>query len=351
MGVPQRASITRWAPVAGLVAIIVAGATIGFAVSRRPSAAPPPPPTPRPEAPTPRSAFGYSVSDDPIHGEVVLFGGVDTYDQTWLWNGQRWAQAHPASSPPGRFDSPAAYDPATGQVLIFGGRLADGEVAGDTWAWDGTTWTEVDAGSAAGPPAGDGGAMAWDDALGTMVLIVPLATPGGASGETWVWTGTHWNGLAGANFPLGVQPVAAAFDPVSLTLVAVGGEATRAPGGVLAFVPLRWVDGTWTIVQTSEHLDSFAGLAQDPVSGRLIVAAANGFPRVATTSTAWSWTGGNWQLVNRTSGPPWPQAEATDQTRGRLLLFATLLGPSQDTPQYVHVWAWQGTKWRRLDGG
>ena len=350
MGPPQRTSVARWAPAAGLALVIVAGATIGFAVSRRPAPAPPPP-SPRPEAPTPRSAFGYSVADDPANRDVVLFGGVDTYDQTWLWNGQRWQQAHPPSSPPGRFDSPAAYDPITGQVMLFGGRLADGEVAGDTWAWDGTTWSEIDAGSAAGPPAGDGGAMAWDSALGAMVLAVPLATPSGASGETWVWTGARWSGVAGGNFPLGVQPVAAAFDPVSDSLVAVGGEATRAPGGVLAFVPLRLMSGTWTIVQTTEHLASFAGLARDPVSGRLIVAAANGFPAVPSTSTAWSWSGFDWTLLTGTSGPPWPQAEATDEARGRLLLFATLLPPSQNTPQYVHVWAWQGTKWRRLDGG
>ena len=229
MGLLQRAAVARWAPAAGLALIIVAGATIGFAVSRRPPPAPPPP-TPRPEAPTPRS--------------VRL---------------QRDRRPR---------------------------------------------------------------------------------TPG-----------TRWNGLAGGGFPLGVQPVAAAFDPVSDTLLAVGGEASRSPGGVLAFVPLRWVGGTWTVVQTTEHLDSFAGLAQDPSSRRLIVAAANGFPAVPTTSTAWSWTGGDWKRVDGTAGPPWPQAETADQTRGRLLLFATLLPPSQNTPQYVHVWAWQGTKWRRLDGG
>ena len=208
MGPLQRASVVRWAPAAGLTVIIVAGATIGFAVSRRPAPAPPPP-TPRPEAPTPRSAFGYSVAGDPAHGEVVLFGGVDTYDQTWLWNGKRWTQAHPPSSPAGRFDSPAAYDPATGQVLLFGGRLADGEVAGDTWAWDGTTWNQLDAGSPAGPPAGDGGAMARDDALGTMERASDTYSTASKCGEPLsgnAVSGTMPSTRAGAGRRLGAVP-------------------------------------------------------------------------------------------------------------------------------------------------
>jgi hypothetical protein len=33
-----------------------------------------------------------------------------------------------------------AYDPADGQVVLFGGALSDTRL-GDTWVWDGTDWT------------------------------------------------------------------------------------------------------------------------------------------------------------------------------------------------------------------
>ena len=344
---------------AGLAAIIVAGGVLGFALSRPPAppSAPSPPLAPSPllAQTAPRTAFGFSVADDPAQHEVVLFGGVDSYDQTWLWTGRRWTLAHPPSSPPGRFDAPAAYDPATGQVLIFGRRLSDGELVNDTWAWDGSAWTELDngtGGGGGGPPGGaEGGAMAWDVTLGAMVLALPAITPGGPSGQTWSWTGARWTRLTGSDFPVGVQPVAAAFDPATSSLLAVGSQASGALGGVLRFVTLEWRGASWTLVPTSTRLDSFAGLAREPISGRLMVAAQNGFPTVPTTSTAWSWTGTDWTLLRGTSGPPWPQAEVTDQNRGRLLLFATLVAASQNVPQSVHVWAWQGMNWHRLDTG
>lgn len=338
----------RWA-VAGLLLIIAAGGAIGFAVSRPP--APPAIPSPPATVAAPRVAFGYSIAYDRARHDAVLFGGVDSYDSTWLWNGHRWSLAHPATSPPGRFDAPAAYDPDTRQVLLFGGRLADGEVVGGTWAWDGVAWLELDAG-ANGPPPGEGGAMAWDDALGTMVLLTPTATSAGPSGQTWLWNGTRWTLVAGSDFPAGIVPIAAAFDTATSSLFAVGGAQANpvSPGGLLSFVPLRWDGATWGPVPTTQHLGSFAGLARDPRSGRLLVAASNGFPAERATSVAWLWTGGDWRTLTRTAGPPWPQGEVADTAEHSLLLFGALSPPTQGAPQPVHVWSWTGAQWRRLDG-
>ena len=347
--VMQRPSVARWWPVAGLLLIIAAGGAIGFAVSQ-PPAPPRFPPPPASEA-APRSAFGYSVAFDEARGQVLFFGGVDSYDSTWLWDGRRWTQAHPKAGPAGRFDAPAAYDPQSRQVMLYGGRLADGDVVGDTWAWDGATWREL-AGGGAQPPPGEGGAMVWDEALDAMVLLTPLATTAGPSAQTWLWSGTGWTLVAGSDFPIGVVPVAAAFDTVTSTLTAIGGTVSNplSPGGLLTFVPLTWDGTSWAQVHTTTHLSSLAGLARDPLSGRLLVAASNGFPRVRATSTAWEWTGADWRTRRATAGPPWPQDEVVDSTRDRLLLFGSLSPPTQGAPQPVHVWAWEGTRWHRLDG-
>ena len=51
-----------------------------------------------------------------------------------------WTQQQPGSSPAGRVLPGAAYDPAIGQVVIFGG-TADvnntGVLEADTWTWNG----------------------------------------------------------------------------------------------------------------------------------------------------------------------------------------------------------------------
>ena len=95
-----------------------APADAGTPTGADPSAAP----TPIPRGPI--SGIGFTVADDPSSGQVVLFGGVGNYANTWIWNGGHWTLAEPATSPPGRIDAAAAYDPLTKQVLLFGGRHA-----------------------------------------------------------------------------------------------------------------------------------------------------------------------------------------------------------------------------------
>ena len=83
--------------------------------------------------------------------QLVAFGGVDSYDTTWLWDGRRWTLARPARQPAGRFNAAAAYDPLTGVVMLYGGRLGPGQLVQDTWAWDGGTWHQLDAGTSSLP--------------------------------------------------------------------------------------------------------------------------------------------------------------------------------------------------------
>jgi hypothetical protein len=74
---------------------------------------------------------------DAATGTVVLFGGFGSSSllgDTWTWNGTTWTQQHPATSPSAR-DVAAVADAATGTVVLFGGGSPDGGVFGDTWTW------------------------------------------------------------------------------------------------------------------------------------------------------------------------------------------------------------------------
>lgn len=82
---------------------------------------------------------------DAKRGVVVALIG----DQTWTWNGSDWSQQHPAHSPNPRFFASAAYDPAVGKVMLFGGKIyglapPNSElVNNELWGWDGTDWTKA----------------------------------------------------------------------------------------------------------------------------------------------------------------------------------------------------------------
>ena len=87
---------------------------------------------------------------DPTTKQTVLFGGqVSGSDgtflgDTWIWNGGKWAEAHPQNSPSPRFGARSlAYDGANGNLVLFGGSGGVGPpfaTENDTWTWDGSTW-------------------------------------------------------------------------------------------------------------------------------------------------------------------------------------------------------------------
>jgi hypothetical protein len=73
---------------------------------------------------------------DPAIGEMVLFGGdaTDFLDDTWSYDGSTWTEKSPTTSPPAREAASMAYDPAIGKVVLFGGFGAGGPY-GDTWTY------------------------------------------------------------------------------------------------------------------------------------------------------------------------------------------------------------------------
>jgi hypothetical protein len=86
-------------------------------------------------APTARTSA--SMAYDANLGAIVLFGGYagiweDSLNDTWIWNGITWAQIHPATVPPNRYNFGMDYDPVNKTVLMFGG-YSSTIVRGDTW--------------------------------------------------------------------------------------------------------------------------------------------------------------------------------------------------------------------------
>lgn len=86
---------------------------------------------------------------DPTTHQLVLFGGMQLTGSslsplvadTWVWNGTTWTQLHPTASPPARGDASMALDPATNQLVLFGGNGTAGFL-NDTWTRNGSNWTQ-----------------------------------------------------------------------------------------------------------------------------------------------------------------------------------------------------------------
>ncbi len=201
----------------------------------------------------PSARWGAAIAWDPARGEAVMFGGRAAggiADDTWVWRGDRWAERRPLRAPGPRANATMAFDPQSQRILLFGGaRLqstsapAPADWLSDTWAWDGTSWTEMS--SSLRPIGGPLARMATDEVRKNVVLASldhdPRGEPRDARGyaaptptTTWIWSGDSWTHLSVSNTPPVSVPTVMAWDPsgkkvVSLTSFPSSGNGLGFP--------------------------------------------------------------------------------------------------------------------------
>jgi hypothetical protein len=170
---------------------------------------------------------------DAAHGNVLLFGGVNSsgttfFNDTWTFDGSVWTQQAPGTSPSGR-RAPLAYDPATGNVVLFGGETSYGLPAlNDTWTWDGSNWTQQSPPNP--PPARTMASLVYDASSAGAPTSGRLVVFGGSGSgstppylnDTWVWDGTTWSQVYPNNPPPERYAFGMVFDP-STGLLVYGG--------------------------------------------------------------------------------------------------------------------------------
>src|SRR5579872_7108026 len=78
----------------------------------------------------PSSTTGARMVWNETDHRTFMFGGVTTFDsgksdyldpnETWEWNGQRWLELFPATTPPGRSSHVMVWDEAHARAVMFG---------------------------------------------------------------------------------------------------------------------------------------------------------------------------------------------------------------------------------------
>lgn len=183
-----------------------------------------------PAAPAPPARASASMAND-ANGAVVLFGGLGTsgiLGDTWTWDGATWTEQHPDLSPPARRDALMAQA-VSGNLLLVGGDCS----CHDQWAWDGVTWTEqhVASGALFLPDY-----MVYDAATSSTVLL--------SSGFTFTGNEGTWAPRHHSKEPLSRRDRGSiAYDAANGTVVLFGGSAS--PGNYLADT-WTWDGSNWT---------------------------------------------------------------------------------------------------------
>ena len=199
--------------------------------------------------------FGMAAFDSATSQVILFGGySSTTLSDTWAYDGATatWTQETPATSPAARYAGNMAYDAASSQVILFGGY--NGSVKfNDTWAFSPSsdTWTQVaDSGDAgctstctASPPGRTLGGMAYDPAT-TEILLFGGFSSSLALNDTWGYnastsTWTQYSLPAGCtntcvNSPPPTNEPGMAFDGAISAGVLFAGIVSSAPS-----------NGTW----------------------------------------------------------------------------------------------------------
>lgn len=305
------------------------------------------------DAPTPTAqanAFGYAAADDPATGQVVVYGGSSgTGSDTWIWNGPSWRLASPATQPPPLFSGTAAYDPVLQMVVLAGGEPFGAAENNGTWGWDGTTWHELDA-DISQPPVG-GGTMAWDPALQQMVLVTAASAASSSSSQTWIWSGSNWT-ARGGHALFQANGVVLGFDESLNALVAVSCCASKQPStNTGAMQTWRWNGSAWRLFAADviPSMPAVVGVGWDSITHSLLMSGQQFIgPLTAPVMPAamWRLVGQKWVALKAVPTPLVSPATMIEAGDGLRLIVASSTVEGSSTP--YHIWAWAGAGWKQL---
>lgn len=266
----------------------------------------------------PAGRLDASMVYDPATGQIVLTGGrgrANHFGDTWTFDGQGWTQRSLVQLPP-RINANMVYDAASGRVVLFGGQNSSSYPStylGDTWTWDGLTWTQQDSGTGvgAGPGPRGGASMVYDESTRQVVLFGG-ANANGYLGDSWTWA-----------------------------------AAPRASGS--------GTDEVWSRASSGPRTRRDAPMVYDAAAGQVVLFGGAGddysFQTLGDT-----WTRQSQQWTQRSGPPTEPDQNVVyDAARRQVVLFGgynsagSFFKGASDYPG--STWLWEGKRWTQRTVG
>jgi hypothetical protein len=167
--------------------------------------------------PPPPARAMHAMAESPLGGPFLFGGTPDVqspffnpvgFGDSWRFGPSGWAQecigcVGDVTAPQDRFNHAMALDGARGQVVLFGGNTNDQPMPiGETWEWNGTSWTNR-SGGVSGPQPSERSehTMVFDEARERVIMFggqntgffgVDCGLGEPTCKDTWEWDGTNW---------------------------------------------------------------------------------------------------------------------------------------------------------------
>lgn len=257
--------------------------------------------------PRPSPRVGAAMVYDELNQRIVLFGGSPDLvtatsrglGDTWTYDGTTWTPLTSTPAPAPRWGANMAYA-GNGRLVLFGGRSVPAPACStppcdewhtDTWELTGSTWKQIT--STPRPPGRFHAGITWAPFAvdPRVVMFGGSGDNGGGFGilaDTWEYRREE---LAGAGWTLRAR--VAASDPPVLQAPAVAFDASSAKvvmfGGVGPLLPLSatWMfdDAGWTTYASTAPPPGRTNSTLTALPDRLVLIAGRG--ATATLDDAW----------------------------------------------------------------
>lgn len=292
-------------------------------------------------ASAPASGGSLAMAYDSVNARVVLWGVVSGISETWTWDGETWTRLwrHTYPGGDGWNNWSMAFDSQRGRLVLVGGRRFNHDrYCLSTWEWDGTSWTEAI--TTPSPPFRAGHAVAYDATRARVVLFGGLHWPS-IDDDTWEWDGTTWTQASPTLSPPGRFYHAMAFDLLRQRVVLSGGVSSswNTLGDTWEWDGTDWTQVTAATPPAARRSHS---MAYDSVNGRMVLYGGTDSDTRSLGDT-WTWDGAAWTRISTPTAPPAEgpyTSMVCDAAHGHVILFLR-----------EDVWTWDGRTWTRTSPG
>ena len=282
---------------------------------------------------------------DPASGETILYAGqTSAYhwkNDMWSWNGERWREIHLPDFPHLREGHSMGYDEGNNEVVLFGGYndsvYPEDEIwFRDTWIWNGIEWEERFPSTR--PSARIGSRMVYHDGLNSLILMGG-GSPGSILMDMWFWNENNWIRYTPVT---SINPRAwfsLCYDSYRDVVVLFGGETTEMFNDTWEFDGTDWEDRTPE--EPNPPARTFSTMAYD--QQRQMTVLFGGFIESGYFTDTWEWDGCCWEEKHPDHHPDYNGYFSMyyDQNRNRIILFG---GDNEN--QLPDLWEWDGIDWQ-----
>ena len=285
----------------------------------------------------------FTLVYDQARDEVLGFGGYSTatmapLGDTWVFDGATWTQ-RPVAGPTPRSLCAAAYDDVRQRIVLFGGTTVpfSPTLLNDTWEWNGSVWAQVV--TPQSPPPRMLATMAHDPLRQRMVMV-GSSWAGSPPAALWEYDGSTWSSSSPLPTQVGLDPRIVHDAARNETLLLGGDDAVGRHGRVYA-----WNGTSWATRQgfgwLPRHIFGCEVAPTTAGSGILMYGLRDS--SLSLSDELWQFDGSSWQLVSA-GGPGARSAAALWTMPSGTYLF----GGSDLTGARGDLWRWSGTGWTQL---